>query len=788
MTVNPVFVGTLWLSRGAKRAIWRRVGRLLALLFREHTYRPSGRSTSVQFFGSQGSYSSHFSKVSNTLLGGVFFASFFFGACGTAKAATPPCTLNSADPSVTICTPAPNATVSSPVHVVAGTTSSKTVTVTQIYVDGVKTSQVSGGTIDTSVSMAAGTHRLTVQAYNGAWFKSTENITVSAASSSCTLNTADPSVTICTPAPNATVSSPVHIVAGTTSSKTVSYTQIYLDNVKATQVAGGKIDTNLSMAAGTHRLTVQAYNGTYFKSTEYITVSGSGGGGGGGGGGNFSGIFTYKNDNSRTGMNQQESVLTPANVRTATFGKRFSYGVDGNVFAQPLYVPNLSINGVTRNVLFVATEHDSVYAFDADGKTLSPLWKKSFIDSANGITPVAACQSCGRTALGAEVGVTGTPVIDTSTNTLYVSAMTDENGTIMHKLHALDLQTGAEKFGGPVKVEASVPGTGSGTDGLGNVPFVNSTANQRSGLLLLNGVVYISWAAFSDVEPYHGWMIGYNATSLEQTGVFNATPNYSAGGFWAGGCAPSADANGNLYAMTGNGHFTAGKEYGQTFLKLNGQLQVVDYFTPYNWQTINSTDLDIGSGCPALLPNMPGTAHPNLIVSGTKDGKIYLIDRDNMGKFQSGSNSQIPQTINLNPASVTSGTRPRMYSSPAYLNGHVYIATANGNLKSYSLSNSHLTLSTQSGDHFTSRGPIPVVSANGTSNGIVWLADRITSSGVVVLRAYSASSVTSQIYASSQNSTRDSMGVGFPFTVPTVANGRVYVASKGKINVFGLLP
>jgi hypothetical protein len=188
------------------------------------------------------------------------------------------------------------------------------------------------------------------------------------------------------------------------------------------------------------------------------------------------------------------------------------------------------------------------------------------------------------------------------------------------------------------------------------------------------------------------------------------------------------------------------------------------------------------------LPNQAGTAHPNLIVTGTKDGKIYLIDRDVMGKFQSGSNSQIPQTINLNPANVTSGTRPRMYSSPTYWNGHVYTASANLNLRSYSLSNSHLTLSTQSSDHFTSRGPIPVVSGNGATNGIVWLADRITSSGVVVLRAYNAANVSQQIYSSAQNSTRDSIGAGMPFTVPTVANGRVYVGAKGKVAVFGLLP
>jgi Big-like domain-containing protein len=729
---------------------------------------------------------SHSSTTKNVLRHCIGPAVIVLSMGATAAwAATAPCTLKTTDPSVTICTPAPNATVSSPVHVVAGTTSSKAVTVTQIYVDGVKAAEVSGGTIDKSVSMAVGARRLTVQAYNGTWFRSTVNITVQSGTSSCTPGSTQPSVTICTPAPNATVTSPVHVVATSNSSPPASTLQIYLDGKAVFTVKAASLDTSISAASGTHRLTVQASNGTIFKSTENITVSG----GTPPPPGNFSGIFTYKNDNSRIGANKQESTLTPSNVKSSTFGKKFTYSVDGNVFAQPLYVPNLTINGVVRNVLFIATEHDSVYAFDADGKTLSPLWKSSFLDSAAGITTVPACQTCGRTSLGPEVGITGTPAIDPNTNTLYVSAMTSDNGTVRHRLHALDLLTGAEKFGGPVVIQASVPGKGSGNDGLGNVPFDNSTQNQRPGLLLLNGVVYIASAAYSDVEPYHGWIIGYDAQSLGQVAVFNATPDTSAGGIWHGGCAPSADSNGNLYVMTGNGHFdSTGKEWGQSFLKLNGSLQVVDYFTPYNWSTINATDLDIGSGCPALLPTQSGTAHPNLLVSGTKDGKIYVIDRDLMGKFQSGSNSQIPQTINLNPANVTSGTRPRMYSSPAYWNGHVYTASANLNLRSYTLSNSHLTLSSQSNDHFTSRGPIPVVSGNGTTNGIVWLADRITSSGVVVLRAYNAANVSQQIYSSAQNSTRDSIGNGMPFTVPTVANGRVYVGAKGKVAVFGLLP
>src|SRR3954468_4272095 len=367
--------------------------------------------------------------------------------------------------------------------------------------------------------------------------------------------------------------------------------------------------------------------------------------------------------------------------------------------------------------------------------------------------------------------------------------MTAENGTDMHRLHALDITTGAERAGSPKLIQASVPGTGTGNDGAGQVPFNPPTSNQPPGLLLVNGVVYVTFAAYSDIEPYHGWVFAFDGQTLNQLAVLNVSPNTSAGGIWMGGCAPPADAGGNLYVMTGNGHYDGKGQWGQTFLKLalsNGAFKVVDWFTPFDWQSINNTDLDIGSGCPALLPDQGGT-HPHLLIAGAKNGKIYVIDRDNMGHVHAGDDSQVLQSIDLNPASVTSGTRPRMYSSIAYWNGFVYIAPANTVLRAFSLSNGTLTASSQAGQNTGTRGGIPVVSANGTVNGVVWMITRDEASGNLTLHAYDALDVSKQLYSTSQNATRDAVGAGGPFATPLVVDGKVFVPAKGKLVVYGSL-
>src|SRR5437667_2718003 len=492
------------------------------------------------------------------------------------------CTLSTVSPTVTICTPTANATVTSPVHIVAGTTDSKTVQFIQIYVDGVKKYEIKANSLDTSLAMSAGTHRLTVQAYDGTYFKQTIFITVSGGGSGgggCTASTVNPSVTVCSPAPNATVSSPVHIVAVTTDGKTVQFMQIYVDGVKQYQISAKSLDTSLAMAAGTHRLTVQAYDGAYFHQTVYITVSSSAGvsvaisptsasvapqqtqqftatvsgttntavtwsvdgiNGGNSATGTISstGLYTAPTttgshtvtatsvadtsrsasaavtvmaitagqavvtrhyDNARTGANLNETVLTPANVNSTNFGKKFSMTIDGNSYGQPLYVPNVAIpNQGTHNVIYVATENDSVFAFDADGLTTAPLWKRNFTNPAAGITtiPCAEVDGCG---VAANIGITATPVIDAASGTIYVEARTKENGAYIHRMHALSLATGADKVASVV-VQASVAGTGAGSVN-GQVAFNGQRENDRPALLLLNGVVYLTFASFGDIEP-----------------------------------------------------------------------------------------------------------------------------------------------------------------------------------------------------------------------------------------------------------------------------------------------
>src|SRR5712692_3509588 len=311
----------------------------------------------------------------------------------------------------------------------------------------------------------------------------------------------------------------------------------------------------------------------------------------------FSGTFTWRNDNARTGQNRQELLLTPTTVNPAKFGKVFSFPVDGEVYAQPLYVPNVQIPGRgARNVVYVATEHDTVYAFDADGRPTSSLWAKSLIPAGGTTVPLPSPDLVCPDIIHPEIGITGTPAIDPQTNTLYVVGATKENSNFVQRLHALDIATGAEKFGGPKAIQASVRGIGAGGDGQGNIPFDSLRQNQRAALLLSGGRVYIAWASFCDIDPYHGWLLGYAAANLQQVAVFNATPNGTEGAIWQSGAGPSADSNGNIYVITGNGTFdrdTGGVDFGDSFLKLNANLTTVhDFFTPFNQALLSEADLD----------------------------------------------------------------------------------------------------------------------------------------------------------------------------------------------------
>lgn len=711
---------------------------------------------------------------------GLFKSTISVTVSGSGGGGGGSCSGGSTNRTVTICSPTNGSTVTSPVEVTAAATDSATVSNMQIYVDGKAVYTKTGTTsIDTPVTLAAGTHRLTVQAKDSAgYFKSTVNVTVSnsgGGGGTCS-GTTNRTITICSPADGSTVDSPVELDAIATDSSAVSYMQVYLDNVKVYEKTNTKsISTTLSTSSGTHRLTVQAKDaGGIYKTTINFTVANSGGGGGSGG---TVAVTTWRNDLARSGQNLNETTLTPSNVNATKFGKKFTYAVDGYVFAQPLVVPGVSIGGGTHNVVFVATQHDSVYAFDADGGRTSAYWKKSFIDSANGITTVPGSD----VNVSNEWGVTATPVIDRASNTIYLLSRTKntKNDTYSQKLHALDLSTGAEKFGGPVEIQACVSGSGAGAIN-GQVCFNSLRENSRVALTLLNGVVYLAWASLDDTTPYHGWVLGYSANSLQRVALFNATPNGSDGGIWMGGGGMSSDGS-NLFAITGNGTFNAGNDnYGDTYLKIatsGGTLVLSDYFTPYDQANLSSHDLDLGSTAPLLLTNSTSTHTKELLGAG-KNGHAYLVDANDMGKYQSGSNSQIVQELTF-PAGV--------YTTPAYWNGRVYFIGNTDVVKQFNYSNGTLGSSPAAkGSHtYGYPGANPTISANGTSNGILWAVEK-TSSGTAVLHAYDATNVAKELYSSATNASRDSAGTAVKFVVPTVANGKVYVGTTSKLVVYGL--
>jgi uncharacterized protein (TIGR03437 family) len=505
-------------------------------------------------------------------------------------------------------------------------------------------------------------------------------------------------------------------------------------------------------------------------------------------------VLTYQYDASRAGANLNESVLTPANVNQSQFGKLFSFTVDGYVYGQPLYLGNVSIAGQgTHNVVLVATEHDSVYAFDADngsGANTAPLWHVSFINAAAGVTTVPYADT-GCNQIVPELGITSTPVIDAASGTVYVVAMTKEaagetagetaggGATYVQRLHALDISNGAERPGSPVSIQATYPGTGEGGSTL---VFVARNYKQRPGLLLLNGVVYAAFSSHCDIGTYHGWLMGYDAKTLKQVSVYNNTPNGNQGSFWEGNAAPAADANGNIYVVAGNGTFDypdGGGDLGESYIKLSstGGLGVIDYFAPFNFGQLDSADLDVGSAGVALIGDEAGSAsHPHLMVGAGKEGRIYVLDRDNLGKWQNGADSQIVASL--------AGAIGGLFGNPAYFNKTVYFGGAGDNLKAFSLANAKLgtSPSSESSGQFAYPGGVPSISANGTSNGIVWFLEASN-----ILHAYDASNLGHELYNSNQNRSRDGLASYVKFSVPTIADGKVYVGTQNSVVVFGLL-
>lgn len=513
----------------------------------------------------------------------------------------------------------------------------------------------------------------------------------------------------------------------------------------------------------------------------------------------IAGMFRYKFDLAGTGANLNESTLNLTTVNQNSFGRLRKQTLDGVIFTQPLYVANLNIAGGTHNVLYLGTEHDIVYAIDADGGQI--LWKRDFTDPANGITYLTNTNDGkGRTGLGPTVGITGTPVIDPNTRTLYVSAMTMENNVAKHHLHALDLITGAEKFGGPTEITGVVNGTGIGNDGNGHIPFDAEAQNQRAGLQLVNGVVYVPFASYSDVEPYHGWMFAIDATTMQILAYLNVTPSTEGGGMWQGGSAPVADADGNVYVQTADGEFTmntGGQDIGDSTLKLhlNGNsLDIVDWFTPFNQDCLNTGDLDYGASGSILIPDQTG-ALPHLMVTGSKEGRIYLLNRDNLGHFSAtGSNPQIPQDILINPlpcGQTSNDTTYRMYGTGTFWNNTVYLGSVFSGVRSFKLDNAKLsqidmTSTIMQGNGQQGRGVIPVISANGNAQGILWFVEYGLDHNII-MHAYDATDLSREIYNTNQNATRDALGFGGVFVVPTVINGKVFVISSNNLNVYGIL-
>ncbi|HXN73358.1 MAG TPA: chitobiase/beta-hexosaminidase C-terminal domain-containing protein, partial [Candidatus Acidoferrales bacterium] len=507
-------------------------------------------------------------------------------------------------------------------------------------------------------------------------------------------------------------------------------------------------------------------------------------------------ILTQHYDTARTGQNTAETVLNPTNVNSTTFGKLFTLTVDGYVYAQPLYVPAVAIPGNgTHNVLYVATEHDSLYAFDADNGT--QLWHVSFL--INGATTLAPSDVGDTQDINPEIGITGTPTIDATTNTIYVVVNTKEAGSIIYRLHAMDITTGAEKFGGPALMTASAPGTAPDGNG-SSVPFNGQWENQRPGLLLLNGFVYIGFAAHGDNGPWHGWILAYNKTTLAQSGVWCTSPNGKGNGIWQSGAGIAADASGNAYVATGNGDDTVTTpapppsttiDYGDSLVRLsltNGVPVPTDYFTPFNQASLDSSDTDLAAGGVLVLPDQTTGAFPHILIQSGKQGTVYVVNRDKMtsdGSHYCNGCSSDPEIIQ----SISSGAG--LWSMPAYWNGQIYLWGNGGSLEAYSLTNGMLSQSPTSKSAETNQfpGATPVVSSNGTSNGIVWAVetDAYTSSGPAILRAYNATNVSSLLYGSNLTSGRDTLGPAVKFVVPVVTNGKVYVGTQKQVNVFGLL-
>jgi chitodextrinase len=547
---------------------------------------------------------------------------------------------------------------------------------------------------------------------------------------------------------------------------------------------------------GTHTITAQSVADTTKSASATFGVT------------DLVGVLTFHNDLARDGANAREFALTTANVKTGSFGKLFSCAVDGEVYAQPLWVPSLAIGGGIHNVVFVATENDSVYAFDADLSPCVQYWKKSFLGT--GITPVPPADTGDTGDINMKIGITGTPVIDPSSQTLYVVAKTKEGSTNYHqRLHALALVDGSEKFNGPLDITSAITVPGSGdtgdssvgcTSSAGNVPFCPLREGQRAGLALANGNVYVAWASHGDQQPYHGWIMSFNAANLLQVPVlFNDSPNGRESGIWMSGGAPAFDSGNNMYVITGNGDYdnTIG-DFGDSMLKLSSALVLQDWFTPSVQSTLDGADLDLGAGGAVVLVDLPSSTIPHILIGGGKGtsqlGQIYVVNRDPGMMGQNANPDKVVQSFNLGGM---------IYSTAAFWQNKMYIAAVGQKLGAFSLNTStsqfNSTATSQSSHIFNFPGTTPSVSSAGTTSGttVVWALDTNSTTaanasgtnGPAVLYAYDAANLATQLYRSDTTSgAANAAGNAVKFSVPTVANGKVYVGTQTELTVFGLLP
>ena len=530
----------------------------------------------------------------------------------------------------------------------------------------------------------------------------------------------------------------------------------------------------------------------------------------------LAGFLTYHNNTSRDGANQREFALTPSNVTNATFGKLFTCAADGALYAQPLWIPKVNIGGGTHNVVVVATMRDSIYVFDADANPCVTYWHKQYIPAGESF---GSSSDLGSSDIFPDIGILGTPVIDPSTNAIYFVTKTKTNpgGAYVQRLHSVNLADGSERSGSPATLDSSITYSGTCGNSTGTITFDPKKENQRPGLALIGGTVYVSWASHGDVDTYYGWVIGFSPSTLARTHTWNAAPNalsgfsYCRAGIWMSGGAPAGDSAGNLFLMTGNGIFDAGSggsNYGDSYIKLSNSLAVTGFFTPHNQSNLDAGDTDVGAGGTSLLIDQTQGPVPHLLVGAGKSGTFYMLNRDNMGGFNSANDSAAVQMW------TSSG---RAFSTPAFWNNTMYYfgvnfsGTKTGEAYTFDpVTGQFNTTPKQTTVGLGFPGGTPTVSSSGTTNGIVWVTDNsgfgTNNSGSrpatpATLYAFTASDISVELWDSSDGNTGSNKpGNSVKFAVPTVANGKVYVGTRGndtsqgsgtvlgELDVYGLLP